>query len=170
MYTITDKKSAIKSVQKMMTLIYPDKMIVENGVYDLKTKDAVLALQRSRGIADTGNVDMETFYEIRNEYFKSGKKNTAESINLNIDFPVKKGYVSEFMPEINMKLGRMLEYYGEVDRIRYNRIFSYRTAEAVKILRVIYGLDLKDEIDAEFLYILFSDYDAALRYSELYSV
>ena len=170
MYYIEDDRSAIKSLQKKLAVIYPEKMVIHNGIYDDKTKDAVYEIQRTHGLTENGITDFLTFNAIRELSERLSKKARINSKNPTIPFPIGVGYVSDTMTEINMMLGVMLEYYGEINRIRYNRVFSEATRDAVRVLRIIYLLPPDDYIDEIFLDLLLSDYNYIVSYSDIYPV
>ena len=63
MYHIEDRVSAIKSVQKML-------LIPPTGIYDSKTRDTVIKIQRMYRLEESGVADYETFEAILAEYNK----------------------------------------------------------------------------------------------------
>ncbi len=170
MYFINDKESSIRDIQYMLSVIYTDMVIIFNGIYEERTRNAVLKLQRESGIEDNGRVDYNTFTKMREAYEDATIKiKTARSTGA-LPFPLGIGFFSDVMSGINMMLGTVLEYYGEINRVRYNRLYSKSTADAVRILRVIYRLASGDEIEEQFLYMLKNDYDYIKSYSQNYRI
>lgn len=170
MYFITDKKSAVMDVQRMLSLVFPDKMISTSGIYDDKTKEAVLELQRSSEIRESGRVDMVTFNELRRSYEEAERKIEVRSMTASLPFPIGFGFVSDEMIFINTMLGFVIEYYGVENRVRYNRLYSEATGRAVRIIRTIYGLHPSDQIDEALLFFLKTDYDRIRGYSSNYLI
>ena len=66
MYRIEEKIEAIKEVQRLLNLN-------QTGLFDKKTRDAVLNVQSKYKLAETGIVDYLTFTSIVEEY--SNEKN-----------------------------------------------------------------------------------------------
>ena len=62
MYKFYEKSEAIREVQKFLgTISNAEDKPTQNGNYDDKTREGVIAFQKSMGIAPTGTVDFETF-------------------------------------------------------------------------------------------------------------
>lgn len=147
MYRIEDKASAVRQVQLYLELTDGNSFsVVPNGIYDDKTKAAVMDYQRGRGLNESGEVDLITFEYLRDEAEKNRRINSCCA---HIPLPLRPGHSHHRMIEINAAMAEILDYYRYSHNIRPSFYYSNQTAEGVSALRRIYLLDERDEIDAE---------------------
>ena len=148
MYSIDDKISAIKAVQRFLFLN-------ETGIFNSDTKKAVEEKQRSSGLEITGTVDLETYELILNDY--KLKENT-DRINyetpLKGGFPYKIGDYGNDITILNAMLSEVIAKEGlKLWRPRGN-YFSRTTSAAVERLREIFQLEAGTQIDELFYHRL----------------
>jgi peptidoglycan hydrolase-like protein with peptidoglycan-binding domain len=147
MYRINDRASAIKNIQSYLRAIFVGEInIVPNGVYDDKTRLAVLEFQRNNGLEPNGVVDLLTYELLYSSY---SEKQIEDRVGKRIDLPFYPGDYSDEMREINKMLSSLLDYYRIDHRVTENGFYSKETSEAVKNMRKIYlmkDVDLVDEM------------------------
>lgn len=147
MYRINDRTSAIKNIQSYLRAIFVGEInIVPSGVYDDKTRLAVLEFQRNNGLEPNGVVDLFTFELLYSSY---REKLIEDRVGKRIDLPFYPGDYSDEMREINKMLSSLLDYYRIDHRVTENGYYSKETSEAVKNMRKIYlmkDVDLVDEM------------------------
>ena len=153
MYRINDKESAIREVQKYLKVVSePNVFISPSGVFDERTKLAVIDFQEKRGIFGSGVVDLITFDHLFTEYTLLKRKDEIGKDTVGfIQFPILPGAMTNGVYHINQMLTRLLDYYGVTHRLRPSAFFSEETRLAVRSLREIYMLEDIDIVD-EILY------------------
>ena len=140
MYKAYDKAQAIKNVQ-----IYLDKArqstfaVVPSGIYDDKTRLAVLDFQKRFNLLESGIVDSATLKKLYNEYLLKLQKTDLENRGFSLPF-----YSGDFSGEIqwlNRGFIKLMNHYGESHSIKPNGYFSSETEAAAKTLSRIYQID-----------------------------
>ena len=164
MYNINKKEDALKEVQKYLAGIeYIERPPSPTGVYDDKTREGVLMVQRKAGIPESGTVDIVTMELIYGEYLYYKTVDRARQRSGGLDFPVSLGDSGDGIREINDALIFLMEYYGESHRIKRNSYFGEPSSRASEYLSLLYGLDERSEID-EILYMrMYEDVEAIKR-------
>ena len=170
MYYISDNETAIKDIQRMLIGIDGDTAPPESGKYDDKTRDAIKALQKRNGLTADGVTDLFTFEALRREYDDREVRVKGKEQIPGLALPIDQGSFGRGISGVNTALAYMMDYYGYSHSIRYNDLYGKASADAAKILRVIYMLKPGEQMDEELLYYLYSDYRAVLRYSGEYPV
>ncbi len=169
MYRINDRSAAIKHIQIMLSHIDGFR-VYPSGVFDESTGLAVSKLQRENRIAETGEVDIDTFNLIRK---LSSEQTLTKDIRSNraayIDFPILPGDCFREMNNINAVLAAVMDYYGHTHRINIGNYFSDEAAAAVRILRVIYLLDEGTVIDEIFYERLMRDHESICLFNKMHS-
>lgn len=157
MYRISDRPMAIKEIQKYLSVSRGD-FIAPSGSYDENTRQAVEGLQAKADLPQSGQVDLQTFTLLYDEYKRAiMKKRIKENSSHNISFPVLPKAYFEEMGNINRKLRLLLDYYGLTHRLNVGNYYSGESSEAVKALREIYRLEYKDMIDEELYNMMLID-------------
>lgn len=157
MYNLTDKKEYIKSVQKLLSVLYEEDHLPQNGIYEERTKDYVLKFQKDNGLSDSGIIDEKTLNLL---YSESKRKENYETAPFSEN--LKYRYYGEQMRRINQIISELLNYYGKHHRLLPLPYFSEETLLSVNELRKIYLLKDGDEIDKELYGILIKDYNSLL--------
>jgi len=77
-YNASDRSAAISELQRFLRRIESEKnelpLIAIDGVYDTRTRNAVIDAQRNSGLPMTGTVDLATWNAIYSEYLRLGEK------------------------------------------------------------------------------------------------
>jgi peptidoglycan hydrolase-like protein with peptidoglycan-binding domain len=165
MYRINDKKEAIRQIQIYLGVINQGINVVPTGIYDDNTRRAVIDFQSQNKISADGVINLITFNMLYEMYSKKTKNiNTRDILASFINFPLVKGVYSDEMIQINRILRRLLDYYGYKDGPSNSKFYSKSTADAVNILRKIYLLEDKEQIDEEFYNRMIIDHDSIFKF------
>ena len=147
MYRVNDRTSAIKNVQGYLSALFVGEMnIAPNGVYDDKTRLAVLEFQRRNGLVPNGIVDLLTFELLYSSY---REKQIKDKVGKTPDLPIYPGDYRDEMREINKMLSVLLDYYRIDHSVIENGYYSKETSDAVNKIRKIYlmqGVDIVDDM------------------------
>lgn len=150
MYRVNDRTSAIKNVQGYLSTLFAGEInIAPNGVYDDKTRLAVLEFQRRNGLAPNGIVDLLTFEFLYSSYREKQMKN---KVGKTPDLPFFPGDYSDEMREINKMLSVLLDYYRIDHSVIENGYYSKETSDAVNKMRKIFLMQGGDNVD-DMLYL-----------------
>ena len=151
MYKISDRREAIRQIQRFLYAVNPQNgFVAPSGVFDESTKDMIKLFQTDNRLNVNGIVDIETFNLLYTQYVNSQKENKARSIlNTDIVFPAVEGDSGEDMRKVNKIMADLLDYYGIYHRLTDSRYYSVNTSLAVGELRKIYALDEKNTVDEE---------------------
>lgn len=153
MYSISDKKSAIKELQHYLDKIYGDEMTVnQNGIFDDNTIAAIVRFRKDNSLKAEGRMDFSTFILIYNAYLDKIDSEIASKIMPDITFPLKRGDQSASILRFNSMLREILEYYSIYSYAPHSDYFSSDTAEGIKMLQKIFDLKGNDTVD-ELLYL-----------------
>jgi hypothetical protein len=140
MYRIDDKAEAIKEVQKLLNLN-------QTGLFDKKTKDAVLNVQSKYKLEETGVVDYQTFTLITEDY-RNEKNNKWDSDYLfNPRFPYVIGDIGDNVLKINEAMEIVLADFSYEETIPKGKYLGVDTIKGVRFLRKIFNMNESDEID-----------------------
>ncbi len=150
MYSIYDKRSAIKVVQRLLSLN-------ESGVYDEKTMGAVKNFQSINELEQTGVVDYITFTRLRAAKVAAEQESKARARISGPTFPYKAGDRSADMGVINSDLREALLMYTHEDILPRGDYYTSYTASAAKRLREVYMLEEGYHIDEELYYKVICD-------------
>ena len=169
MYRTGDRQAAIREIKKYLyvisTKVYPEiERTTIDGQYDEPTREAVKAFQRIRGLADNGEVDIDTFYELyeayraaRDDFYR--RDYVIESTN----FPINIGYTGENARAINMLVNELAKHHESVEDAGTGSYYSTRTARSVRALRRAYGLPESDTVDKEMFSLMLTELEAIRR-------
>ena len=136
MYHIEDKSSAIKEIQKMLS-------VNETGNCDEKTRASVLELQRLKGLASNGVVDYNTYTVIREEYERRKRRENVfkSSVLRDNAFPYELGSHGHDVTILNGMLANQIEKYSLPLWKPRGSFYSKATAFAVEFLREVFYLE-----------------------------
>ena len=77
-YNVSDRGAAISELQRFLRRLESEKtglpLIAIDGVFDQRTRSAVMDAQRNSGLPMTGTVDLDTWNAIYNEYLRLGEE------------------------------------------------------------------------------------------------
>jgi len=151
MYLITDKSTPIKVIQKYLR-------ITPNGIFDERTKRAVMQHQVKNGLTVTGVVDYETFLSLKNNNQYRENHLLSKSVIYNASFPYFFGNSGNDIAQINSILREVIGNYTVETRLPGGNYYNTYTEEATLRLREIFGLRASKQIDEEFFTRLYKEY------------
>lgn len=142
MYRIDNKAAAIREIQTYLrTLAQKERAIpavVVDGTYGAKTRAAVLAFQKIKGLAETGVVNYPTFTALYDAYLIA-KEDSAESGLPHDDaFPLCHGDTGECVVLLHSLLRMLGEYYPDLGRVPQSSAFSSDTERAIRHLQKVF--------------------------------
>ena len=144
MYCITDKKSAVRTVQKMICH-------KKNGAFSNEDKEEIRRIQAKHGIEENGTVNFRTFSAIKSEYKILNDESDAQKlISVASEFPYKKGDFGQAVKEINDILSQVLLSYGINEYDISGSLFSEETEMGVRRLCEIFAIEETCQISASF--------------------
>ena len=150
MYRIEDTASAIKEIQHYLRTVTDDIHVVESGVTDDNTRNAVREFQKQYGIPQTGIVDYKTFTALRDEYDKAALKDRVSEATIGyLSFPVTRESSTREIYYINTKIQEILRYYGAEITQNVSAVFNSELEESIMILREIFQSDGDAVIDED---------------------
>ena len=155
MYSLNEKNEYIKSVQKLLSAVYKNEHIPQNGIYEERTREFILRFQRENELSDNGIIDEKTLKLL---YLESKKRNKVYPFSKNLKYR----YYDERMRELNEIISELLNYYGKHHRLLPIPYFSEETLLSINELRKIYSLEDGEEIDEELYGIMIKDYNSLL--------
>lgn len=123
-----------------------------DGIFGETTKNAVIALQRTFGLPQTGVVDADTWYTMLDAYY--GVLNQlAGSFNEGdvIPFPgviLRIGVESDVVALLQRYLNRIAEDYAEIPSVDATGYFGTMTEQAVLAFQGLFGLPENGIVDA----------------------
>ena len=142
MYHIDDKVSAIKAIQRLLSLN-------QTGIYDADTKKSVSEIQAAYSLDVTGVADYETFNAILIEYRNSNQSHSCYLFSP--IFPYALGDLDENVRLIHSALFPVLKEYSYEADIPSGNYLNQSTLDAVNYLRNIFRMPISEEIDEKFI-------------------
>lgn len=138
MINIDNIKDSIKEIQLYLNGIAkcdPEvPQVLSTGIYDDKTKNAIIAFQRRHDIPMSGTVDFTTWEALVTEYHLCNNKNTPPhriSIFPEGDFNLKLGDKSELVYIVQILLNNMGKQYKSY-QINITGIYDEETERMIK--------------------------------------
>ena len=174
MYYITDKRSAIKEIQKYLYVLsdslYRDiARIPIDGIFDEETKNAVKKFQELMGINITGEVDFETFTFLYEEYEKVyNYRNMQSYIVEQTAFPMGIGAYTEDVRALHVLINELRKTYTELADVGTGNFYTSRTASAVSELRKIFDYTPGEFVDRAFYDRMLEEVDSIRRMDRKY--
>ena len=157
MYDVSDKRSAIKVLQRYLNKLYGNELsISQNGIFDESTILALNKFQKDNNLDITDHADRETFSALYSSYVEKDKELELKKRNPNLRFPIKRGESSPFIANINYIMREILMHYSIYWITPGGDYFSSTTEEAVKALRDIFEFKSTNVVD-EMLYLRLKD-------------
>lgn len=147
MYQITDKEAAIKSIQKYLSKIYKDEIMVsETGFFDQNTLLALNRFQNENALKEATYVDYYNFTLLFDRYMIETERENRRK-NANVTYPLTRGYKNPEMYGINNMLLGITRHYGHFIPISVSDYFSEDTENALKIVNDIFNFGDVNYID-----------------------
>ena len=141
MGTFFDKKETVKLVQRYLSEILERRDIADSGIYDERTRDAVIQYQRGTGLEVSGIVDRITYEKMYADWLKKTK--TAK---------FNRYAVGDYSPNVKIiksLLRRLWRYYPDTEGFDDNSMFGEDLEEEIRRMRLIMGLAVSGEFDSE---------------------
>ena len=143
MYRIEDTESAIKDVQRLLS-------VNQSGIFDDKTRKKVVEIQEKYEIDKSGVVDYETFKKISLEHrIKQSGMRTNDYL-FNPNFPFIESNFSDNVEKINGILSLVLSDYAYEGILPKGKYYGKSTVDGVGYMRKIFGMEDSEEVDAVF--------------------
>ena len=136
--------------------------IVPDGIYGKKTKAAVTAYQRTRGLKATGDADMKTWQAVKDEYERITAEYSSPAplcVFPGYGYTVKIGDKGDVPAFIQIILRCLSGEYGFTATDNISGEYSQKDAEEIKILQNIHGLQKTGEVDIFTWNCICSDYN-----------
>lgn len=136
MYLISDKKSAIKEIQKFLFVISQREKsipyVTVDGYYNDETRLAVAEFRKLYMHESTGKADKETYDRIYEIYLEAVNEKESSDNGMNSgNFPLKIGDSGSDVAILNAILSELSMYYRDL-LAPYGDFFSYETENSVK--------------------------------------
>jgi len=172
MYDVTDRKNAVKALQKC--LLELSHVIPElpahavDGVFSETTRDDVLLFQNHAGLPETGVADAATWAAIKREYDDAVSLRECEEKGLPFPMTLPLSVGSRGTPVylLQAMIGDLCDSYRSIPAPNVTGIYGGPTAYAVGLLQRRYGLTETGNLDAATWRAILSDYSARLILSE----
>ncbi len=119
--------------------------VIVNGVFDSKTKEAVISFQRFYGLEQTGRVDFETWQQIYDSYvgiletLPEGYFSPVTEAYGGI--PLRLGSEGEEVARIQDYLNFIANTYTEIPKVTVDGIFGPATQASVLAYQSLFGLE-----------------------------
>ena len=161
MYKTYDKQEAVRNLQVYLSDI-SDNFIAPSGVYDERTRDAVIIFQEKYSIEPNGIVNKETYDIIYSEYqAKKIRDNAKNKTNV----PIEIGSYGEEIYKVNEMMITVMDNIGAHHTLRPSAHYSEQSDIVQKELKNIFNLD-NDLFDEFFYDSLKKEYEFITKGSE----
>ena len=171
MYDVSDRKNAVKALQKC--LLELSHVIPElpshavDGVFSETTRDDVMIFQTHAGLPCTGTVDADTWAAIKREYDGAVERRECEAgLPFPMPFPLALGARGTPVTLLQAVIGDLCDVYRSIPVPGVTGRYGSPTAYAVGLLQRRYGLPETGIVDAVTWRRILSDYTARTRLSE----
>ncbi len=144
MYRIEDRTSAVMELQRLLR-------VNPTGMYDSKTRAAVLNVQKNYRLEQTGIADYLTFSAAVDEYRIRVSNKWTDDYLFSPVFPYKEGDMDENVGRINDALRIILDNYAYEGIKPKGNYFGDNTLNGMLFLRRIFGLEESEVIDEIFM-------------------
>lgn len=150
MKMIDDKEAYIREIQRFIIATDRDTAVVENGIYDEKSKLAVKRFKEENGLSSDSTVDYET-YTLLYQKYKESNINQSRTLN-----QYDRG---EDVLMLNMMLSSVGGAYSDVITPPVSDYYSERTELAVLRMREIFDMGNDTSADPLFYERLRLEYE-----------
>ncbi len=153
MYQQSDRKSAVKEIQKFLYALSDKKYenlprVAITGIYNAETANAVKEFQRTKGLNPTGITNLETFTLLYEDYFESAREFYTDDYILGDGrFPFKEGDQNEDVRALHLMINELSKTYSNIENVGTGAYYSKKTAAAVEELRKLFLLPSSRAID-----------------------
>ena len=172
MYDVSEKKNAVKSLQKCLLELshvipaLPSHPV--DGVFSEVTRDDVMIFQSHAGLPETGVADAATWEAIKRAYDEAVALRACEEKGLPFPMalPLSVGARGTSVCLLQAVIGELAEVYRSIPAPDVTGRYGSSTAYAVGLLQRRYGLPETGVLDAAAWTKILSDYTARARISE----
>ena len=155
MYELSDKKSAVREVQKMLRYIsdtteYALPIVSIDGIYGEETKRSVSVFQKENGLPIDGRVDYKTYLRLYAVYTEA--KEERERIDYIITdqgFPIGIGVQNDDVTQIHAMIRELNKSYPELPKNLRGSYYSKETEKAIADLQKIFLYEENGILDAK---------------------
>ena len=145
MYRINNTQSAIKEIQKFLSVLDKNNPLAQTGIYDSRTRISIENFQRKKGLKLTGTVDETTLNLLYEDYKKAlSNEKLYYSTDAYFSFPLKEGDSNIILTNINDMISTILNYHDVYNNVRKSNFFNGETKLGVNELRKIFMLQRSD--------------------------
>lgn len=131
---------------------YPIELIIPDGIYDSRTRTAVLQFQRIVGLDATGVVNTETWDALYEQYrvavFERSRPMPLYAFPEELGYTVRIGEVSDIVMITQIILLSLAAYYDDIAASLTGE-YDAATSASVKVFQGRAGLDATGELDKE---------------------
>ena len=172
MYQQTDKKSAIKEIQKYLYVLSDRKYteiprIPIDGIFDKETEAAVIKFQEIKLLSKSGIVDYETFTALYDDYLGVVEDvYTADYIFGDGSFPLSENDQSEDVRALHIMINELRKTYPQINPVGTGAYFSKRTGDAIEILSELFILPKSRKLNKELYRRMIDEINARNRFEE----
>ena len=171
MYDVSDKKNAVKALQK--GLLELSRVIPElpshpaDGVFSETTRGDVMIFQGHAGLPVTGVADAATWAAIKREYDETVLVRECEKgLPFPMTLPLSVGARGTSVTLLQAVISELTEVYRSIPAPDVTGRYGSSTSYAVGLLQRRYGLPETGVLDAATWLRIHSDYTARTRISE----
>lgn len=158
---IETRGTPVRNIQTMLreisTVDSRIPVVIPDGVFGQRTKDAVIKIQETADITADGIVDLITFEEIVTRYRSSLKKNALPrkaGLFITSDTVILPDDENEHLYTIKSMLKNIATRFSNIDLIEINNIHDDESVLIVKEIQRLSGIDDNGEINNETLNII----------------
>lgn len=174
MYELSDKRAAVREVQKFLHLIsdvesYGVRRIAVDGIYGEETRAAVSEFQRYMGIYETGLVDLETFNGLYSEYRKAvDERALSNYIITESGFPFTVGDQGDDVINIHLYINELSRNYQDIPSVGRSSYYTQDTSAAIVEIQKIFDTEATGAVTKEFYERLVREAAAIRLRGEIY--
>ena len=175
MYDVTDKKNAVKALQKCLNELsrvipsLPSHAV--DGVFSETTRDDLMIFQHHAGLPETGVADEATWRAIKLEYDEAvANRECEKGVPFPMPFPLSIGARGTPVYLLQAVIGDLSDVYRSVPAPNVTGHYGTPTAYAVGLLQRRYGLPETGSVDAATWRAIHSDYTARTRLADFSDV
>ena len=150
MKMIDDKEAYIREIQRFIIGVDSESGVVENGIYDEKSKLAVRKFKAENGLSENSDIDYETYTVLYQKYKEANIKRSRT---------MKRYDRGDDVLMLNMMLGTVGRGYDGFDAPPISDYFSEKTELAVLSMREIFDMGNEAYADALFYERLRVEYE-----------
>ena len=166
MYSMYDRQAAIREIKKYLftvsRYVYTEipKTTID-GFYDSETANAIGAFQAISELPITGSVDLRTFDALYALYNAAVTDfNTNDYIIEDRGFPVSPGDMNEDVRTVHLLINELADRFTELENVGTGNYYTNRTANAVRLLRHVFGFTDGETIDKGLYLRMIAELDA----------